>query len=75
MVRLGGDAYRSAELMSWKEKEIRELKESAQKTKQEFKDFQAVAKVEAEEVNRLGLNVMFSRMEERQGDKKKIEEL
>ena len=61
--------------MSWKKKEIGELKESAQKTKQEFEDFRAVAKAEAERVNKLGLSAMFRRIEESQGDKKKIEEL
>ena len=69
-------------IIFWKEKENKELKESAQKTEQELEDFWAVMKAEAEEKNRLGLNILFNQMEgyweikkikELQREKKKME--
>ena len=61
--------------MSRKKEEIEKLKESAQKTEREFKDFQAVAKVEAEEKDRLGFTEMSRRSDEKREEKKTIMEL
>ena len=72
--------------MSWKEKEIKELKESVRIIAQEFEDFQAVVKAETEEKNRQipsamlfatrGLSDLESRkkIEELQGEKEKMEQ-